>query len=385
MSNSHNSTIDVANKGCFGSYDRIACIRNSILISLMALTFIGCLARIVRLHVVKHPQIHQYIIFYFACVECIICVVNWSIGGSQPQIDISASYLKLLQFIAICHFYWTLAARILRQEHLVFRVILPILAIYVLYFTTVAVVGIVMAASSWTECLEPEWLMMSAAEFLVVQLFMVAGRYITIKINAISALESFKRAQKTGLWGLIIVYELSALLSVTYDAAMRILGDRDTGCSGIFSHSQLSYSLIFAFFMVIKFMLPVWTMLAVFKPNPTRMNEDEERFLQWSNECGPTTSVFNNTRRTHSYKQLYDPSTPAVIDDPTFHSSTESASGFTNDSVQVKKKISTSSQVSHSSKNRDDRNKRKKSSTSHRPSVENDGHNNNNVGQKINV
>ncbi|KAG1675293.1 hypothetical protein GQR58_014757 [Nymphon striatum] len=291
--NDSNSTVDVASKGCFIHYDQTACIKNISLVTMMSITFVLCSVRIARLHIVKHPQVQQYIIFYLSCIECILCIVNWMIGGSLPQLDISASYFKLLQFILMSHFYWTLAARILHKEHLVYRVIMPILGVYVVYFTSVAIYGIVFATSSWTECLAPEWLMMSAAEFLVVQLFMVAGRYITVKINSITTPESFKRSQKRDLWCLIIAFEVSALAGVAYDSTMKILGNDETGCSGIF---------------VIKYMVPIWTMLAVFKIYPGHLNEDEERFLQWSTEDVPSTSVFNTRQAANPYKQMFNPS-----------------------------------------------------------------------------
>jgi len=49
-------------------------------------------------------------------------------------------------------------------------------------------------------CVEPYWLALSSVEFLLVQLFMVSGIYITRRLNEISTLDSLRRAQKRDLW-----------------------------------------------------------------------------------------------------------------------------------------------------------------------------------------
>lgn len=47
---------------------------------------------------------------------------------------------------------------------------------------------------------EPYWLELSAAEFVIVQLFAVAGFYITRRLNEISTLDSVRWTQKRDLW-----------------------------------------------------------------------------------------------------------------------------------------------------------------------------------------
>lgn len=47
---------------------------------------------------------------------------------------------------------------------------------------------------------EPYWLELSGAEFATVQLFMVAGFYITRRLNEISTLDSVRWSQKRDLW-----------------------------------------------------------------------------------------------------------------------------------------------------------------------------------------
>ena len=47
---------------------------------------------------------------------------------------------------------------------------------------------------------EPYWLLLSAAEFFLVQLFMLAAFYISRRLNEISTLEVVRRSQKRDLW-----------------------------------------------------------------------------------------------------------------------------------------------------------------------------------------
>lgn len=44
--------------------------RDGILSALALITAVLCVARIVKLHIVKHPGFHNYIVFYCAVLEC---------------------------------------------------------------------------------------------------------------------------------------------------------------------------------------------------------------------------------------------------------------------------------------------------------------------------
>lgn len=313
-----NLSVDVTVKGCFGEYDTVACVRSGILAGLDFITLVLCIHRIVRLHVLHHPQIHQYLIFYFATVEVSFLGPKWVISIHDfPWLEFGAIYMKMIQFILICHFHWSLATRILHKEKLIKIVILPILGLFFAYFTVVAVLAIISTDKPRLECLEPYWLMMSAAEFLFVQLFMTAGVYITQKINAVSSMDSFKREQKRDLWSVIVAYEFSALVALSYDTTIQIMGDQDSGCSGIYGHTQSIYSPVFAFLMVIKYLLPIWVMILVFHPVRGWSSDDDDRLLGISGD-GSTTSTFNSSSRGHLiYQQLRFPGSESDLISPT--------------------------------------------------------------------
>jgi len=264
-----NDTIDVAIKGCFVGFDAIACVRRSILSALMGITFFLCLFKIGRLHSVHHEQPHHYVIFYMAVVECIICVVNWMLSGHFPELDLTATALKVLQLVTLCHYHWIQAWRVLQRRPLSGHVWFPVLGLFSIYTIVVTSLGMLDVASSWTECLKPYWLMLSTADFVGVQLFLIAGIYITRKINEISTLECVKKTQKKNLWSVIFAFEVSAIVGLAFDITVRLLGNEELGCSGIFAHTQLIYSPVFFLFMIFKFCLPIWSLLSVLEPLPS--------------------------------------------------------------------------------------------------------------------
>ncbi|KAI0224258.1 hypothetical protein LSAT2_024725 [Lamellibrachia satsuma] len=199
-----NDSIDVVLRGCFGCFDTIACARNGVISGLVIITAVLCFVRAFHLHLTRHPVLHQYIIFYCATLECILCAVHWLLGH-HAQFDFVMQYLKLVQFLLVSHLYWTMATRVLRKEALTHRLLLLLFLVSLIYFTVVASLGIIHIQPSWIECLQPYWLALSSVEFLLVQLFMVSGVYITRRLNEISTLDSLRRAQKRDLW--ILIFE----------------------------------------------------------------------------------------------------------------------------------------------------------------------------------
>jgi hypothetical protein len=63
--------------------------------------------------------------------------------------------------------------------------------------------------------------MLSVADLSIVQLFAMAASCVTHRTEGISSLASVKGSQRRDLWSVIIVYELSALLAVAFDAVSR--------------------------------------------------------------------------------------------------------------------------------------------------------------------
>lgn len=296
------SSADIMVSNCFGNFNTVACIRSSVLTFLAVLTALLCIMKIVKLHLNHHPAWHQYIIFYCASLECVIGGVHWVLVA-YSQLDFVIQYLKLLQFLVMCHFYWTLATRALRRETLTKWFLIPFLVLVCVYFTVIAILGIINVQSTQTECLQQYWLELSGAEFVTVQLFGVAGFYITRRLNEISTLDSVRWSQKRDLWCIVIVFEISAFVGFLYDIMLKILGDETSGCSKIFNNTEELYSSIFVVFMVLKLLLPIWVMLFVFQPSPPIVDHDD--LIPALSDDG--NSVFSPSIDDHQYRQLYHP------------------------------------------------------------------------------
>lgn len=168
------------------------------------------------------------------------------LSGHYPELDLGATALKVLQLVTLCHFHWIQAFRILHRETIARTVWFPLMGVFSTYIVAVAAIGILDVGPSWTECLskyltsiiywtyrhfiltfqivivEPYWVMLSAADFLGVQLFLIAGIYITRKINEVSTLECVKKTQKRNLWAVIFAFEVSAITGLVYDVTIKI-------------------------------------------------------------------------------------------------------------------------------------------------------------------
>jgi hypothetical protein len=216
-----NDTIDVIIKGCFGDFNAIACTRNGVISLLVFLTAVLCMIKVCRLHINRHPTLHQYIIFYCATVDCLLCTFHWVVGSHiYTQLEFVAQYLKLLQFLVVSHFYWNLATRALRKENVTTKLLIPMYVGAFIYFSITAALGCINVTPPWIECFQPYWLALYSAEFGFVQMFMISGVYITKRLNEISTLDTVRRSQKRDLWSLIIAFEMSALGSLIYDVTL---------------------------------------------------------------------------------------------------------------------------------------------------------------------
>ncbi|XP_034951959.1 uncharacterized protein [Chelonus insularis] len=273
-----NETLDALNKGCLDLYDSIACGRISMLVLVSAITCFFIMMKIVKYHAYRHAQIHHYVILYVSVIQCFACATSSIFGMKYPQLDFTNSFLKLLQFILICHLHWAAAARSRHRDDIVQHVVNPVLCLYMLYCTTVVLMGMVDISGTWTECLRPYWLMLSSADFIAVQVFAIVALYLTHnnKHSAISTLMlPTMNSQTRDLWLVTAVYEVSAVVSVVFDAVMSFMGREVTGCSGIYNHVQIYYSSIIFLVMVVKYFLPTWTLLCVFQPSRVKSRPSE--------------------------------------------------------------------------------------------------------------
>ncbi|XP_070580054.1 uncharacterized protein [Ptychodera flava] len=300
-----NDTLDVTLKGCFCDFNTVACVRNGLLSLFMTVTAIFCIAKLIRLFIGRHRLYYQYAIFGSATIECILCVNHWVYAHYYSQLDFAVQFIKLLQFLIVINYYFSYTSRLLKRERLINRVVRPFLASVFVYFTVVSVLGVVYTKQSWVECLQPYWLLLSTVEFLLVQVFVLAAVFISKKLDSLSTLDTCRKALKKDLWGLVIVFELSATVTLVYDIIVKSLGTEENGCSGIFLHMQSIYTTVYAFLNIFKVMLPIWAMLIVFHA-PDKAEEDELHDAFSDSINGNFSSVFCPTP-PRGYKRLSYP------------------------------------------------------------------------------
>jgi len=63
--------------------------------------------------------------------------------------------------------------------------------------------------------------MLSVADFAAVQIFSTAALFITQKTEGMASLTCIKHSQHSYVWSIILGYEVSAALSLTFDIVMK--------------------------------------------------------------------------------------------------------------------------------------------------------------------
>ncbi|XP_033115039.1 uncharacterized protein LOC117115371 isoform X2 [Anneissia japonica] len=305
----YTDAIDVVKKGCVCDYfSPLACARNGILSFICSILCLLCIVKVIRLCHSGKVFCHQVLIFTCAALECIIITVHW-VYIHYTQLEFAAQFLKLTQLVAICHFYLSRSLRLLKREDLNTRLLIPLCLAFQLYFTTVTVIGIKDAKPTKTECNDPYWLMLSTVELVLVQVFLLSGIYITMKLNEVTTLESARRAQKRDLWCIIIVFEMSTTATVIFDSYMKagfVNQDEGGSCSGNFNHNQVSYSIVYLFVMIFKLVIPILALLIVFHPVQRINNPEGSLICSFPGaDDGTFSSRFNSVRGL--YRPLYHP------------------------------------------------------------------------------
>eukprot|EP00111_Clytia_hemisphaerica_P000310 TCONS_00000815-protein len=315
MSKSNLSNISLGSftENCLESYDPVACSRDITESVFAFLTIIGCTYKVVRLHISKHKLLNQYLIFYAAIIEIILLLVNW-IYAHHASLDLTAELFKLFQFLVVCRFYCEVASRISKTEYLYKRICLPFLIITSTYYVILIIVSIVRMKAEH-ECKEPEWIQLSSSEVALGIIFIAVGIYITNHINNLKTDSTYKRNIRLSLWGIILSFEFSSLISAIYDVLMIVYGEMNR-CRGIFVTDAALFTSVHIFVKLTKWLLPIWAMMIIFKPETfgtkSSNSDEEENFndqppIIRNSLMGDFKSEFRPRNRSFNYKHLRDP------------------------------------------------------------------------------
>lgn len=309
--NSTNTTFASFTESCLASYNPVACSRDILESVFALLTIIGCSYKLFKLHAAKHKLLNQYLIFYGAILEILLLLINW-IYVHHPSFDLVAELLKLFQFLVVCRFYCEVASRISKTEYHYKRICIPFLILTSAYYITLIIVSIVRMRKEYG-CQEPEWLQLSCSEVILGFIFIIVGLYITNHINNLKTDVTFKRNIRLSLWGIILSFEFSSIISATYDILMLIYGKMN-GCRGVFIEHAALYTSIHIFIKLSKWLLPIWAMMVIFKPETfgTKNTGNEEDVIDEppiirNSLMGDFKSEFRPRNRSFNYKHLRDP------------------------------------------------------------------------------
>ncbi|XP_078359914.1 uncharacterized protein LOC144644324 [Oculina patagonica] len=308
MSNGNNSLkISLAYTGCFKTFNTASCVRDSCLAILAVITCIICVVKLYKLHSHRHSLLNQYIIFYCGIVECILCGINWFYLAITALHLISQFFKVACQFLVVANFHCCLAARMMGVEDRLKRYSNKIMGAVFLMLMTIVIVGLATMKNEYKECAEPEWLLLSSTEIIIVQVFMISGILITRELNNVRMLSDNRTAQKRDLWGIIFIFQVSALISLVHDIVMRVTGPKNN-CQGVFLSNKAGYTAVYITVNITRWLLPLWAMAAIFDTENNECSQDDYvvPVFAVNDNSGNFTSEFRPRGQSFHYKHLQD-------------------------------------------------------------------------------
>uniref|UniRef100_A0A0N5ALE2 DUF1084 domain-containing protein n=1 Tax=Syphacia muris TaxID=451379 RepID=A0A0N5ALE2_9BILA len=301
----HNHSFDIFTKNCVNDYDSTACIRGSAIGFLSIITAILCGIRIFNLHRPSRPDYHKIVLFYVLFLQAFIGSLEWLFGW-KSQTALFNIYARALELLIICHFYLSVVCILMRwNNHTATR--LPVLALTVMfiYFTFLLAVGLVFAMEPWRDCRAPYWIWLSGGNVLTVQMIVLSFAIIIRRLNSISSGEGVFRHHKQQFFSLLWAFETSTLVDLGYHITLYLLAGQE-GCSSVFRHNQIRYTIVKVPYELISFLLPIWIILLVFQPlrksNSSYVDNDDSDFTFFSDTRARSISnvvVVRNWRRRY--------------------------------------------------------------------------------------
>ncbi|CAJ0586905.1 unnamed protein product, partial [Mesorhabditis spiculigera] len=294
-----NTTIDVLCSNCFSKYDRLACARSAFVSVLALISALVAVKRIVDLQR-RNPSPIRLLIFFLIFIQCMAGSFEWLLGWTT-QMALFITYAKAIELLVICYFYLDLVSKMMHWSSVAGkRLCFSSLILLFTYFTLFLVMGFLLSIEPWTDCHAPYWIWFSCGEFVTVQLMVFSFLLIVNRMNRISASPNIHRRQRRQLLTLFWVFETSCLADLSYHISLFMLADDEKGCSGIFEHDQLRYTLLKLPYDVVSFLMPVWALLYFFRPQKKDGLEEqgsEESLIPALTSAAEVTVVRNWRRR----------------------------------------------------------------------------------------
>ncbi|KAK6051544.1 hypothetical protein COOONC_10951, partial [Cooperia oncophora] len=267
--------------------------------------------RIVHLHATT-PSHLRLLLFYILCVHCIAGSFEWLFGWTT-QLSLFISYAKAIELLIICYFYLDVASKMMHWSSVAGkRLCFSALFLMFTYFTLFLVAGFLLSIEPWRDCHAPYWIWFSAGEFMMVQLMVGSFFLILRRMSRISAAPNIRANQRRDLFSLFWAFETSALVDLGYHISLFILADDKKGCSGIFDHDQLRYSLLKFPYDLISFLMPVWAILYVFRSaSKTNPYDDDLTESLYSSRSSSISSIADVVV-VRNWRRRYRPLTQVI-------------------------------------------------------------------------
>uniref|UniRef100_A0A183FD62 DUF1084 domain-containing protein n=1 Tax=Heligmosomoides polygyrus TaxID=6339 RepID=A0A183FD62_HELPZ len=291
-----------------------ACLRSGLIALAGIITAMVAFTRIIHLHATT-PSHLRLLLFYILCVHCVAGSFEW-IWGWTTQLSLFISYTKAIELLIICYFYLDVASKMMHWSSVAGkRLCFSSLFLMFTYFTLFLIAGFLLSIEPWRDCHAPYWIWFSVGEFLMVQLMVGSFFLILRRMSRISAAPNIRDNQRRDLFSLFWTFETSALADLGYHVSLFILADDKKGCSGIFDHDQIRYSLLKFPYDIVSFLMPVWAILYVF-----RSASKTDVFEDHSTEVSLLTSSISNVADVvvvRNWRRRYRPLTqPSQRDQP---------------------------------------------------------------------
>ncbi|CAI4221328.1 unnamed protein product [Auanema sp. JU1783] len=308
-----NRSQDVLCANCISLPDTTACIRSVAVALLAILTAWVAFIRIILLHS-NQPSHIRLLLYYLLCVHCIAGSFEWLLGWNT-QLALFISYIKAVELVVICYYYLDIASKMMHWSSAAGRR-LSFIALFLMFtfFTMFLVMGLLLSIEPWTDCHAPYWIWFSAGEFVIVQLMVGSFLLILKRMSRISASSNIQRGQRNELLNLFWTFETSALADLGYHISLFMLADDNKGCSGVFKHDQVRYTLLKVPYDLFSFLIPIWAILYVFRPGLKRRSDSADLSTEIFNDY-PSVVPIANVVVVRNYRRRYRPLTQPTVDD----------------------------------------------------------------------
>lgn len=314
---------------CFNDHETTSCVRIGIAVTLSFLTGIASLIRAIHLHICKHKIYHHYFVLYSICVQAVMLGIHWMVYMEKSAvIDFIVTYILACQILVLCHHYCGWAAASLHHDKCFKFITIPFLVIVGLYFTGVLIWAGIAEEKNRVECHGHQWIMFSVSNFLLAQLFLIAGIYITrFLVTVRNKKKCFVILQ---VWGIIAGYEVSTLVAFAYDLYLKISAPQN--CSQIFSVDQGVYVAVFLLHRTLKYFIPAWSAVGWINPSKAFVREgyltiNDDDSVNWARNRD-FKSAFIDSDKDAPTQPLMRPTSPLDVEVHTPYSPSPRSQGY---------------------------------------------------------